>query len=84
MCIGACVPKQRHAGQQILCVSGFFRLVRLGESSASRMARYAFQMVNPIKDGKMSQMANPANLKGYLQGRVSDPTFLSHLSVPSI
>ena len=23
------------------------------------MARYAFQMISPIKDGKMSQMANP-------------------------
>ena len=32
------------------------------------MARYAFQMISPIKDGKMSQMANPssANLKKWL------------------
>ena len=26
------------------------------------MARYAFQMVIPIKDGKMSQMANPGRV----------------------
>ena len=25
------------------------------------MIRYAFQMVSPIKDGKMSRMANPIN-----------------------